>query len=101
MGATERSVAGAPVAARIAASTGLSGWFGRGSRAADRRADVGCLDGDRRHEEDDDGVDARVGEDQGRAEWKCSAVAEPSMSTGFATEASAGSARRGPRASPR
>ena len=45
---------------------GLVRLIGLGRRAADRGADVGCLHGHRRHEQDDDGVDARVGEDHGQ-----------------------------------
>ena len=90
-GRAERSVAGAPLAARIDREHGLVGLVRRGGRPADRRADVGRLDGG-------GGTKRAITESMpgsarssGSARSKLSAVAEPSMSTGFASDASAGS----------
>ena len=62
--AAERSVAGAPVAARIAASTGLSGWSASATARLIAAPTSSASTATRRDEEGDHGVDARVGEDQ-------------------------------------
>ena len=64
MCAAERSVAGAPVAARMAASTGLSGWSASAVALLIAAPTSAASTADGRDEERDHGVDAGVGEDQ-------------------------------------